>query len=191
MKKTILSALGIIIFLALGVQTYQFYRLQQKVDQLTASNTTDFNRFPSVTLDDNFMNNEPWDPYQEMQRMEHEMFQVFGKSMSKFHLNSNDSLTKMPAFNLKEEANRYIATLDIPGGNPSSLDVKINGQQLSISIKTEHSSDQNEGNKNQYHRQERFSGTYQRSITLPGPVKESAMTSDYKNGVLTIIIPKA
>jgi HSP20 family protein len=47
------------------------------------------------------------------------------------------------------------------------------------------------GDKNPYHRCERFVGTYQRSSALPGPVKESAMTTDYKNGVLTIIVPKA
>jgi HSP20 family protein len=71
--------------------------------------------------------------------------------------------------------------------------VKIEGQQLSISIQTEHinKQDQDDAGKNQYHRQERFSGTYQRSITLPSPVKESAMKTDYKNGVLTIILPKA
>ena len=191
MKKLPLIVLGIIIFLALGIQTYQFYRLQQKVDQLSASNTIDFNQFPTAPLDDQFMTDDSWDPYQEMQWMEHEMSRVFGNSLSRFHLNSKDSLTKMPAFNLKEETDRYIATVDIPGGNPSSLDVKLNEQELSISIKTEHLNDQTKGNKNQYHRQERFFGTYQRSITLPGPVKESAMTSEYKNGVLTIVIPKA
>jgi len=88
----------------------------------------------------------------------------------------------MPAFDLKEEADRYIVTLDIPGGNPSSLDVKLEGQVLSIVIKTEHTTNQDEGGK-KYHRQERFSGSYQRSITLPGAVIESDMSSDYKNGV--------
>ena len=47
-------------------------------------------------------------------------------------------------------------------------------------IITEHSSDQDEGGENHYHRREHFNGTYQRTITLPGPVKVTAMTSNYQ-----------
>ena len=191
MKKPIIIVVGVILFTALGVQTYLFYQLHQKIDQLTAINSTGFMKLQPLPLDDGFKNNDTWSPYQEMQRMQNEMSQVFGNSLSRFHLNSKDSLTKMPAFDLKEETDRYVATLDIPGGKASSLDVTLNGQELFISIKTEQSSDQSKGEKNQYHRQERFTGTYQRSITLPGPVKESAMTTDYNNGILTIIIPKS
>ena len=57
-----------------------------------------------MTLDDDFINNGNWDPYREMQRMQNEMSQLFGKSMSRFYRNSKDSLTKMSAFDLKEEA---------------------------------------------------------------------------------------
>lgn len=190
MQKSILIAIAVILFVALVFQTYMFFQLKNQVDQMTGKNTGYCFQMPSMALDDDFMNNDTWDPYQEMQRMQNEMEQVFGNSFSRFHLNSKNALIKSPRFDLKEESDRYIATLDIPGGEPSSLDVKIEGQQLFISIKTERSTEQDEG-KNQDRRQERFSGTYQRSITLPGPVKQSAMTTDYKNGVLTIILPKA
>ena len=101
------------------------------------------------------------------------------------------SLTKIPALDLKEEADRYIVSLNLPGADASSLDVKLEGRQLLISVKTESSNEQKGGGDNQYHRRERLVGTFQRSLTLPGPVKESAMTTDYRNGVLTVNIPKA
>ncbi len=188
-----MTGIAVILFIALAIQTYMFFQLKNQVSQMTGKNSGQQFQLPHMMLDDDFMkNNGNWDPYQEMQRMQNEMEQMFGNSFSRFHLNSKNALIKTPRFDLKEESDRYIATLDIPGGKPSSLDVKVEGQQLSISIKTEHSilQDDDEGKK-QYHRQERFSGTYQRSITLPGPVKQSAMTSNYKNGVLTVTLPKA
>ena len=189
MQKSIITIIAVILFIALAIQTYMFFQLKNQLSQMTSANEVPSFQLPSMTLDHEFMKNDNWDPYQEMQRMQNEMEQVFGDSFSRFHLHSKNRLTKSPRFDLKEESDRYLVTLDIPGGEPSSLDVNIDGRQLSISIKTEHSNEQKDDN--QYYRQERFSGTYQRSITLPGPVKQSAMTSQYKNGVLTITLPKA
>ena len=192
MQKSIITIIAVILFIVLAIQTYMFFQLKNQVSQMTSVNEVPSFQLPKMTLDDEFMKNDNWNPYQEMQRMQNEMEQVFGNSFSRFHLNSKSILTKAPRFDLKEEPERYLVTLDIPGGEPSSLNVSIEGRQLSISIKTEHSNEQKDDKGvNQYYRQERFSGTYQRSILLPGPVKQSAMTSQYKNGVLTIILPKA
>ena len=186
MKKPIIIALGIILLIALGVQTYRIHRLHQQISQLKASNPFE------LPFKDDFSDNGTWDPYQELLRLHNEMEQMLGNSFSRFQMNSDiDSFTKTPALDLKEEADRYIVTVELPGADVSSLNVKLEGQQLFVSVKTERSSEQNEGDKNQYHRRERFIGTFQRSLTLPGPVKESAMTTDYRNGVLTITIPKA
>ncbi|MCF6202760.1 MAG: Hsp20/alpha crystallin family protein [Methylococcaceae bacterium] len=191
MQKSILTGIAVILFIALAIQTYMFFQLKNQVDQMTTQKTSHPFQLPGMAFDDEFMKNDNWNPYQEMQRMQNEMEQMFGDSFSRFHLNSNNALTKSPRFDLKEESDRYIATLDIPGGEPSSLDVKIEEQQLFISIKTERSNQQDDDeDKNKFRRQERFSGTYQRSITLPGPVRPSAMTSNYENGVLTVMLPK-
>ncbi len=192
MQKSIITAIAVILCIALAIQLYLFFQLKNQVDQIASNQSVQPFQLPGMILDENFLKNDTWNPYQEMQRMQNEVEQLFGNSFSRFHLNSNKALTKMPRFDLKEESDRYIALLDIPGGEPSSLDVKIENQTLFISIKTEQTKEQDDGEeKNQYRRQERFSGTYQRSITLPGPVKHSAMTTNYKNGVLTIILPKA
>jgi hypothetical protein len=131
MKKPIIIALGVILFTALGVQTYMFYRLHQQVSELRSGN-----------------------PFA-------------------LHFKDN-SLPKI-----------------LPGADVSSFDVKLAGQGLFISVKTESSNNQNEGGKNQYLKRERVVGTYQRALPLSGPVKESAMTTNYSNVVLTISIPKA
>jgi HSP20 family protein len=40
------------------------------------------------------------------------------------------------------------------------------------------------------HRQERFYGKFQRALTLPGPVTADKVKADYKDGVLTVTLPK-
>ncbi len=131
-----ITVIAVNLFVALAIQSYLFFQLKNQVDQLSNKNLGHSFQLPSMSLDDDFMNNNSWYPYQEMQRMQNEMEQVFDNSFSRFHLNSKNALTKTPRFDLKEESDRYIATLDIPGGEPSSLDVKIEDQQLFISIKT-------------------------------------------------------
>jgi len=67
-----------------------------------------------------------------------------------------EGFIKTPARDLKEETNRYFIRLNLSGAIASSLDVKLEGQKLSISIKTGGSSEQNGGDKNHYYRREPF-----------------------------------
>ena len=193
MKKPLAIILGLIVLAVLGGQTYMIYNLQQHLRQLTvkespAGNTEGRQTLPNA-FDDNLFDHDTWDPYQEMQRMQSHMEQLFGNAMSRYHMNKGfGAFTKMPALDLKEEPNRYVVSMDIPGADTSSLTINLEGRQLSVSMHTERKEDDN---GQHFQRRERFTGTFQRSLTLPGPVKESAMTSDYKDGVLTIAIPKA
>ena len=99
------------------------------------------------------------------------------------------STTKIPAIDLKEEPDRYVVTVDVPGADESSLDVALDGRQLTLSINTENVTEQSENNG--YQRRERFRGEFQRSITLPGDVDQASMKTELKNGVLTITLSKA
>ena len=194
MKKPLVIILGLILLAILGGQTYMIYSLQQQLPHSTAKQSPSLNvkgqQGPPDVLDDDFFNSGNWDPYQEMQRMQNEMEHVFGNSFSRFHMNRDlDAFTRMPALDLKEESDRYIVKIDMPGADTGSLSIKLEGRQLTVSMKTERQ--ETEENDKNFQRRERFSGTFERSLTLPGPVKESAMKSDYKDGVLTIVIPKA
>ncbi|MGR9114286.1 MAG: Hsp20/alpha crystallin family protein [Gammaproteobacteria bacterium] len=193
MKKTLVIILGLILLAILGGQTYMIYDLQQQLGRLSPKpslNANDTDRpIPPAPLNDKFFADN-WNPYREMQRMQTEMERLFGNALSRYHKNQDfGTFTKMPALDLKEEADRYIVKMDIPGADLSSLTINLENRQLSISMKTEHLQDDESGQH--FKRRERFSGTFQRTLALPGPVKESAMTSDYKDWVLTVIVPKA
>jgi HSP20 family protein len=100
------------------------------------------------------------DPYRELQRMQDEMSRLFNDALL-------DSLSKSPSLDLKEIAKDYVTTMDIPGGDPSSLATVLKGNQLTVTMKSEHSKEDDGQN---YRSRERFSGAFTRSVTLPVPI---------------------
>ncbi|KAB1197314.1 MULTISPECIES: archaeal heat shock protein Hsp14 [Haloferax] len=77
---------------------------------------------------------------------------------------------------------------DLPGFEKEDLDVSVRGRQLSIAADREESTDVDEDN---YIRHERTQRSVSRSVTLPTEVKRDEVKATYKNGVLTITLPKA
>jgi HSP20 family protein len=145
---------------------------------------------PGQNFDDDLFNGRAWNPYEEMQHMQDEMELLFGDSFSRFHLNFPlGSLSKSPDVDLQEKVDQYIVTVNAPGANESSINVKLEGSVLDIAIKTEQGTEDNDQNKD-YKYRERFIGEFKRVITLPGAADAAKMKTEYHNGVLTITIPK-
>jgi HSP20 family protein len=100
------------------------------------------------------------------------------------------SLSKSPDVDLQDKPDHYLVTVNAPGADQSAISVKLEGQLLHITIKTEQGKDDQDDKDNDYRYRERFVGEFQRVLTLPGPADAAKMKTDYKNGVLTITIPK-
>jgi HSP20 family protein len=147
---------------------------------------------PKPALEDDFFKDRSWDPYAEMQHMQDEMEQMFGESFSRFHMhNPLDNLSKSPDVDLQDKQDRYIVTVNVPGADASTMDVKLNDDRLlHISIKTEHSKDETDEKNGQYQYRERFVGEFHRVLTLPGPADAAKLKTEFHNGVLTITLPK-
>lgn len=202
MNNRNLTALGIVLTFVFGIQFYLIQQLNdklnllnQKYPQVTKPQLKTLPRYkqntPTPDLNDHFFDNKSWHPYEEIQRMQKEMDKVFGDSFSRFHMQTPlGSFSKVPDVNLKEKSDHYIVTVNAPGADESSLKVKLEDQQLHISIKTQHTEDKIDENTGQYRFRERFWGEFQRILTLPGPANETKMQTDYHKGVLTITIPK-
>lgn len=199
MKNQVVIAIVAGLLLALGIQTYMMFQLNDKVNQLTEqikpSSNVAIKSPKSIKpvlppkFDDDIFSDQNWNPYEEMQRMQEEMEQVFNQSFSRFHHNSPlGSYSKTPDLDLQEKPDSYVVTVNVPGADESSLNVKLEKQVLQISVKTEHIEDNSTNGK--YKQQERFRGEFHRSLKLPSEVQEDKMKTDYRNGVLTINIPK-
>lgn len=93
-----------------------------------------------------------------------------------------------PAVDIAEQENDYVVKMELPGVNKD--DVKISLESNILTIKGEKKQEKEEKNKN-VHRLERTYGSFQRSFTLPTTVKSDTIDAFFKEGVLTISLPKA
>jgi HSP20 family protein len=92
-----------------------------------------------------------------------------------------------PSLDLAETDGALEVRLDIPGMEAKDIDIQVNGNMLTIS--GERKEEREEKGKT-YHRVERRCGSFSRSVTLPCPVNEQAVEAQYKNGTLTVKLPK-
>ncbi len=96
--------------------------------------------------------------------------------------------TWKPAVDILEEEDVYVAKVELPG--VSKDDVKITMQDNVLTIRGEKKGEK-KGKEENMHRVERFYGSFQRSFSLPTSVKSDKIEAEYKDGILTINMPKA
>ena len=99
---------------------------------------------------------------------------------------------KMPLNNcrtdIRDDGDKYIMESELPGFEKEDIKLDINGSQLTIAA--EHSTNNDEkDDKGNYIRRERTFGSYKRSFDI-GDINTDAISAEYKNGILTIELPK-
>jgi HSP20 family protein len=93
-----------------------------------------------------------------------------------------------PALDVIEEKDSYVVKVELPGVNKE--DVKLSLEQGTLSITGERKSETNAETATAYHT-ERFHGRFQRSINLPESITRDQVKAQYKDGVLTVTLPKS
>jgi len=87
-----------------------------------------------------------------------------------------------------EKDTEFIVRADAAGFDPELLEITYDNNTLSI--KGEIKEENKEEKEGKYHLQERRSGTFFRSVSLPGQIDQSAISAETENGILTIHLPK-
>lgn len=103
-------------------------------------------------------------------------------------LRSNGSSTFVPAVDVQETAEAYVFHADLPGVSQKDVKVSVMGDALTIRGERQQESKEKEAN---YHRIERVRGNFERTFTLPVPVRADLVKASFKDGVLEIAVPKA
>jgi HSP20 family protein len=99
--------------------------------------------------------------------------------------------TLAPRINVSETAKDMTITVELPGVEEKDIDVELSGDQLTV--KGEKKSEQEEKKEEQgrvFHRVERSYGAFQRTMTVPFEVAPDKVSAAYKDGVLTVSLPK-
>lgn len=102
----------------------------------------------------------------------------------------NGSLSEWfaPSTNVAETETAYEVTVDLPGIKPEEVKVEMQEGNLMV---TGERSEEKETKEKTFHRVERRHGKFYRAIPLGGTVNEENITAEYKDGVLSIVLPKS
>jgi HSP20 family molecular chaperone IbpA len=94
------------------------------------------------------------------------------------------------ATDLYEENGNIVVKMDIPGFNPDNLEVTLEDKSLRISGSWQEKGEQPEEGERNYYLKEIKRGSFERVIRLPSPVAQDQVQAQFKDGVLTITLPK-
>jgi HSP20 family protein len=92
-----------------------------------------------------------------------------------------------PSVDMYETKDALMVTAELPGVSEKDIHLSITGDVLSIRGERQWNQ---EVKQESYYRSERWYGKFERSLPLPMPVEADKVTAKYRDGVLTITLPK-
>ena len=95
--------------------------------------------------------------------------------------------TSMPAVNIREDEKRFTLELAVPGIDKKDLKIDISEDILTISSESKNES---EDNRDGYKRKEFSYSSFSRSFQIPDNVSKEKIDASYKDGVLSVFLPK-
>jgi HSP20 family protein len=126
-----------------------------------------------------------WQPWREIETLRSQFDRVFD-DLAQF-TNNNDSTGWTPAVELKDNENEIVLRAQLPGIDAKDLDVQVTRE--AVSIAGEHRHEQKTEEKGFFRSEFRY-GKFQRVIPLPVAVQNDQVKAAYKDGVLTLTLPK-
>lgn len=124
-----------------------------------------------------------WDPFRAMREMMRwdpfrEMAPLFSYERAGWN----------PSFDVTENKDAYVFRADVPGVKKDDLEIHITGNRLQVTGKRDV---EQETKNDTYYTYERQYGTFTRSFTLPDGADTEHAKCELKEGVLTLVVPKA
>jgi HSP20 family protein len=126
---------------------------------------------------------QTWSPFRELGRLRNDFERFFATPYE----TPTDLWGWGPAVDLFEDKDQFTVKCELPGIKKEDIDISVEGNNLSIC--GERKVEQEEKPGEVYHT-ERYYGRFQRNIALPQSVNASKVNAKYKDGILTITLPK-
>jgi HSP20 family protein len=127
-----------------------------------------------------------WTPLDRLASLRDEMNRLFD-----FSWPSRDSglfSGWSPAVDVYDDKDSFLVTCELPGMKKEEIDISLHDGILTVGGERKHEREDKEGGT---FRSERYFGKFQRSVTLPAGVDASRVKATYKDGVLSVELPKA
>lgn len=120
-----------------------------------------------------------WDLLREFERMS----RLFSDLSTPF-----DRATEFPAMNLWSDGNEAVITSELPGVDPGKTDISVVGKTLTVKGSR---IPEDSGGEGSYHRQERWNGSFTRTIELPFQIDQNRVAARFSKGILEVRLPRA
>jgi HSP20 family protein len=132
-----------------------------------------------------------WEPFREMEMLRRQMDQLFSELTAVERGNSDISPLErtawVPAVELFDQGSSFLLKAEIPGVEDKDLDIQVTQDAVSIAGERRYEkSSQSHGNI----RSEFRYGNFQRVIPLPSKIQNQQVKADFKDGILTLTLPK-
>jgi HSP20 family protein len=128
-----------------------------------------------------------WDAFRNMAALHDQVNRLFENNPQGSRSDNSSLTTWAPAVDIYENENALVIKADIPDMDEKDLDIRVENNMLTM--KGERKFEEKVKDEN-YLRIERTYGAFSRSFSLPNTVNTEAIKAEYKNGVLTVELPK-
>jgi HSP20 family protein len=128
-----------------------------------------------------------WPTFDRLSNLHSELDRLFESPL--FHLAHGSQRLNdwSPAIDLHENKDNFIILAELPGMKKEDIEISLHEGALTISGERRSEEKLEDG---ETFRTERFFGKFHRSVVLPKPVKADKVSASYKDGVLTVTLPK-
>jgi HSP20 family protein len=127
-----------------------------------------------------------WDPFRNLSGLQEQVNRLFDSSF-RGHTDESALTTWAPSVDIYETENELVLKADLPEVAERDIDIHVENNMLTMRGERKFEAKVKEEN---YLRVERSYGAFSRSFSLPNTVDTEAIKAEYKNGVLTVIMPK-
>ena len=128
-----------------------------------------------------------WPVFGRLSNLRTEIDRLFESPFAELARTSSLLSGWMPAVDLFEDKDHFTVKAELPGMKKD--DIKLTLHEGCLTVSGERRTEQKHEDA-EVHRSERFVGRFQRSLSLHAPVAVDKITAQYKDGVLTVTLPK-
>ena len=133
-----------------------------------------------------------WEPFRELAAMQQGLDRIFSETLPRAF---DRSLGKQepsarpwaPAVDIVETDKNVVLKVELPGVDPNDVEVRVENNTLYL---TGQRKAETEVKEQKYHHMERLVGRFARSFALPQSLEAEKVAAEYRDGILTLILPK-
>jgi HSP20 family protein len=129
-----------------------------------------------------------WEPFRDLVTTQDRFNRLFNDTLARAFGNEEPSSRAwMPPVDIYETDDKLVLKAELPGINPNDVEVRVEDNTLYLKGERKFEKEVKEEN---LHRVERSYGSFSRTFALPGSIDADKVQAEYKDGVLTLTMPK-